>query len=209
MTKKTGKSSKKQMYIAAGGGTVLCAALAVLIAARLAPDDKQLAANTSAAESKPAVSVEISPAEPEYKKPTETKKPPESTDTGPDNTAPDTAVTEIDPDQESKNFIDNGGIEVKQNFPEPEKTNEPPAPPVIEDEEMLTNPDQEPTYEPEQVDSQQTAPEKTSDTPKHGDKKNGMVYINGFGWVADEGGGGVCEPAPSMRENGNKVGYFG
>lgn len=204
MTKKTGKSSKKQMYIAAGGGTVLCAALAVLIAARLAPDDKQLAANTSAAESKPAVSVEISSAESEYKKPTETEKPPESTDTGTDSSIPET-----DPEQESKDFIENGGIEVEQNFPEPEKKNEPPAPPVIEDENMLTNPDQKPTYKPEQVETQQTAPEKTSDTPKHGDKKDGMIYINGFGWVADEGGGGECEPAPDMRENGNKVGYFG
>ncbi len=43
----------------------------------------------------------------------------------------------------------------------------------------------------------------------HGQKKDGMIYINGFGWVVDEGGGGVCEPAPDMYENGNKIGYFG
>ena len=36
-----------------------------------------------------------------------------------------------------------------------------------------------------------------------------MIFINGFGWVGDEGGGGVCEPAPDMYENGNKIGYFG
>ena len=39
--------------------------------------------------------------------------------------------------------------------------------------------------------------------------KRAMIYINGFGWVADEGGGGVCEYADDMYENGNKIGSMG
>jgi len=73
---------------------------------------------------------------------------------------------------------------------------------------MLTNPNKEPTYEPEQteVKPQQETP---SDTPKHGDTKDGMIYIDGFGWVVDHGGGGRSEYDSEMYENGNKIGYFG
>lgn len=80
---------------------------------------------------------------------------------------------------------------------------------MIEDEEMLTNPEQEPVYESEQVNPQQTPPETPSDTPKHGDKKDGMIYINGFGWIKDEGGGGIGYTDNEMYQNGNKIGYFG
>ena len=78
----------------------------------------------------------------------------------------------------------------------------------IEDEEMLTNPDKEPTYEPEQTEVK-PQPETPSDTPKHGDRKDGMIYINGFGWVKDEGGGGIGYTDTEMYQNGNKIGYFG
>lgn len=83
-----------------------------------------------------------------------------------------------------------------------------PLPPQIEDEEMLTNPDKEPTYEPEQTEVK-PQPETPSDTPKHGDRKDGMIYINGFGWVKDEGGGGIGYTDTEMYQNGNKIGYFG
>lgn len=203
---------KTKRGLAVGGGTVFCAALAILIAARFAPEPEATAPDASDTSSTTSISVEISTAKHEETKPIEIEKPTENKPSEPDNGAPDITSTESDPEKEAADFIEDGGIEINQDFSEPEKTesapqNEPPAPPQIEDEEMLTNPDKEPTYEPEQTEVKQ--PETPSDTPKHGDTKDGMIYIDGFGWVVDHGGGGIGEPAPDMYENGNKIGYFG
>lgn len=201
---------KTKRGLAIGSGTVLCAALAILIATRFAPEPEAVTPSTPEVSSEPTISVEISTAKREESKPIEIEKPEASTVIEPDNTP-----AESDPDKESENFIEDGGIEIEQNFPEPEKENEPPAPPVIEDEEMLTNPVQEPVYEPEQVEvNPQTETPANPTNPNinpemHGQRKDGMIFINGFGWVVDEGGGGICEPAPDMYENGNKIGYFG
>ena len=198
---------KTKRGLAVGGGTVLCAALAILIAARFAPEPEAAAPDTSDISSTTSISVEISTAKHEETKPIEIENPAESIIV-PDNSTP----TESDPEKEAADFIEDGGIEIEQNFPEPEKAesapqNEPPAPPQIEDEEMLTNPDKEPIYEPEQTEFK--PPETHSDTPKHGDKKDGMIYINGFGWIKDEGGGGIGYTDNEMYQNGNKIGYFG
>lgn len=199
---------KTKRGLAVGGGTVLCAALAILIAARFAPEPEATAPDASDTSSTTSISVEISTAKRDETKPIEIEKPTENKPREPDNSIP----TESDPEKEAADFVDDGGIEINQNFPEPEKTesapqNEPPESPKIEDEEMLTNPDKEPTYEPEQTEVKQ--PETPSDTPKHGDRKDGMIYIDGFGWIVDEGGGGEGEYLDGMYENGNKIGYFG
>lgn len=204
---------KTKRDLAVGGGTVLCAALAILIATQFAHEPEAAAPDASDTSSAPAISVQISTAKREETKPIEIEKPTESIIV-PDNSTP----AESDPEKEAADFIDDGGIEINQDFPEPEKTesapqNDPPEPPKIEDEEMLTNPDKEPTYEPEQteVNPQTEAP---SDNPNinpelHGQRKDGMIFINGFGWVVDEGGGGRNEYVDDMYENGNKIGYFG
>lgn len=201
---------KTKRGLAVGGGTVFCAALAILIAARFAPEPEATAPDTSDTSSTTSISVEISTAKRDETKPIEIEKPAESK---PDNTISDSAPVESDPEKEAADFIKDGGIEINQDFPEPEKTesapqNEPPESPKIEDEEMLTNPDKEPTYEPEQTEVKLQT-ETPSDTPKHGDKKDGQIYINGFGWIKDEGGGGIGYTDTEMYQNGNKIGYFG
>lgn len=203
---------KTKRGLAVGGGTVLCAALAILIATSFAPEPEATAPDTSDTSSTTSISVEISTAKREETKPIEIEKPAESIIV-PDNGAADSTPIESDPEKEAANFIEDGGIEINQDFSEPEKTesapqNEPPEPPKIEDEEMLTNPDKEPTYEPEQTEVK-PQPETPSDTPKHGDTNDGMIYIDGFGWVVDHGGGGRSEYDSEMYENGNKIGYFG
>ena len=201
---------KTKRGLAIGGGTVLCAALAILIATRFASEPEAVTPSTPEVSSEPTISVEISTAKREETKPIEIEKPEVSTVIDPVN-----KPSEIDPDKESEDFIEDGGIEIEQNFPEPEKDNEPPAPPMIEDEEMLTNPDKKPTYEPEQVEVKpQTETPANPTNPNinpamHGQKKDGMIFINGFGWVVDEGGGGRNEYVDDMYENGNKIGYFG
>lgn len=46
----------------------------------------------------------------------------------------------------------------------------------------------------------------TPSTPKSGDKKDGKIYVPGFGWIEDNGGGGTGTTATDMYENGNKIG---
>lgn len=210
---------KTKRTLAAGGGTIVCAALAALITTRFAPEPETVAPSIPEANSTPSVSVQISVAEPEESKPIETNNP---------NTSErEKQPTDSEIEDEIKNFIDNGGIEVEQNFPEPEKKpasntsqtdnttptdNTPPAePPKVTDEKMLTDPTKEPTYENDQttVTPPETPADSNANPAMHGQKKDGMIYINGFGWVADEGGGGVGEHDSEMRENGNKIGYFG
>ena len=198
------------------GGTALCAALTLLIAMTFKPeDDQQLTASAPETSSTPAISVDISASntekpdtadnngESDNSEKTENNGEADNTDSGADGSA----QPEIDFDD----FIENGGIEVKQDFtaPPPDtdiEQNTPPEPPKIEDEAMLTNPNTEPTYTPEQL---QPTTQTTTNTPKHGDTKDGMIYIEGFGWIKDEGGGGRGEDASDMYENGNKVGSFG
>lgn len=182
---------KTKRRIAVFGGTVLCATLAMLITTRFAADKGNAPTSVSAADSDSEICAEIPEINSEI-------------------------ILEINPEilnpieiNTPENQPENNSelIEIKQNFPEPEKENNPPPPPKIEDEETLTNPDTEPIYEHEQTEIK--PPENSANTPNHGDKKNGQIYVNGFGWVKDEGGGGIAESAPEMYENGNKIGYFG
>ena len=192
------------------GGTALCAALTLLIAMTFKPEDEQqLTASVPETSSTPAISVDISASN--------TEKPENPDNTGEADNNEETDNTDSGTDANSQpeinfdDFIDKGGIEVKQDFtaPKPDtdiEQNTPPEPPKIEDEAMLTNPNTEPAYTPEQI---QPTTQTTTNTPKHGDTKDGMIYITGFGWVKDEGGGGKGEAASDMYENGNKIGYFG
>ena len=43
----------------------------------------------------------------------------------------------------------------------------------------------------------------------HGQTSGNYIYVNGFGWVFNEGGGGYGETNYDMYCNGNKIGYFG
>ena len=195
---------KTKRNIAIGGGTALRAALAVLIAVRFIPEPETAVPSVPKQSSSSQVNVEMSATKHEETNPQDNS----SVSSQLENDEPKTDEPEKD------NADENSITEVVQNFPEPEKTesaarNEKPEPPKIEDEEMLTNPDKEPAYEPEQTNPQQTTSVTNTDTPKHDDTKDGMIYIEGFGWVKDEGGGGVGYTDSEMYENGNKIGYFG
>lgn len=51
-----------------------------------------------------------------------------------------------------------------------------------------------------------TEPEPAPEQPQAGDTENGKIYIPGFGWVDNNGGGGSGTTADDMFENGNKIG---
>lgn len=176
---------KAKRRFAIGSITTLCAALALLIAMRFSPKDEQL--TPSLPETVSAVNVGIAALDKEQTENTELVN----------NAGSDNEVTS----QLEISFIENDDIE----FPNTEQPTLPEAP-KIEDEVTFTNTDTESTYTPEQV---QLNKPTASNTPKHGDTKEGIIYITGFGWVKDEGGGGRGEDASDMYENGNKIGYFG
>ena len=95
--------------------------------------------------------------------------------------------------------------DVKVPITEPQKKPSEPEKPVVKDEKATKNPDKPPVY-----DKDQTTVEPESSEPKSGDKKDGKVYIPGFGWVKDEGGGGkgVKVGNEGDKLTGNKVGQM-
>ena len=179
---------KTKRNFAIGSGATLCAALALLIAMRTTPENEQII--PSVPETVSSVKVDISaPGKPQ----------PENIELVNNIHSNDELTSQ--PEIDIGIIIENGDIELPNT-----EHNTPPDPPKIEDEMPLTNTDTEPTHTPEQV---QPNKPTASNTPKHGDTKDGMIYINGFGWVKDEGGGGRGETASDMYENGNKIGFFG
>ena len=192
---------KTKRRLAIGGGTTLCAVLTILIAITSIPEnEQQLTANVPETSS---VSTVI----------TLNKEKPESINNNGDAdniSGESSADPQIESDYNAP--IENNTIVIEQDIPDIEtEQSVPAAPPEIEDEPMLTTPNTEPTYTPEQhqPDAQITTAPTPASTPRHGDTKDGMIYINGFGWVRNDGGGGIGEPASDMYENGNKIGSFG
>lgn len=103
---------------------------------------------------------------------------------------------------ETENNVESGEQEIQ---PDPKKTEDekPEEPPALIEDADTTKPDTPPTYE----EPEETTP-PADNTPSHGDTKDGMIYIDGFGWVPNEGGGGSGSTADDMYENGNKVGIM-
>lgn len=116
---------------------------------------------------------------------------------------PDTAPSTDVPDADPVLNID-GGEDVNVNISEFEDDKTPPAPPVVSDEDALTNPDTKPTYE-----DDQTNVNPDNDTPQNGDKKPGYIYLEGFGWIVDEGGQAQGEIIDSDGDINKQVGNMG
>ena len=107
---------------------------------------------------------------------------------------------------ETDNSVESGAQEIQPN---PEKTEDekPQEPPVLAEDADVTNPDTKPAYEEEPEKKPENPTPPVDDTPKTGDTKDGMVYVEGFGWLPDEGAGSGTA-ADDMYENGNKVGIM-
>ena len=180
-----------------GGATAVCAAMVCVIGMQFTKDDEPIQTAKLPEQTTPSVTVAISTTARTESEPIEVEDeniPPEHDEGNPEE------MLEIPEDAEV----------IQQDFPEQTTTAvTTPPPPEITDEAVLTNPDVTPEYTPEQTTVADTSDEQPADTPKHGEKKDGKIYINGFGWVIDNGGGGQAEYADDMFENGNKIGYFG
>lgn len=148
-----------------------------------------------------------------------TPEPPKSTDqiqVNSENTAPsqdsaketEASVQPVEPSAAPAKAADTGdSTGTEQSIQaEPTKPAEPPK-------EAKTDPAKKPDGEkvnkttPVEHDKVKKPENSTSpSTPKSGDKKDGKIYVPGFGWIEDNGGGGSGTTAEDMYENGNKIG---
>lgn len=195
-TKNTKAKTKKNLIIA--GMLPVCAALVCVTVSRFAAEQNAPPDRTYA-ETEPAeiVTTVVTTSPPDMKEPeiTMTIKSEKAAET--------TAVNKTEIPAETKPMT-----EVDRSFEEMTKPATEPPPPEVEDEAALTDPAAPPEYEPPQT-TVTAAPEPKADTPQHGETKDGKIYINGFGWVKDEGGEVHGETAADMYQNGNKIGSFG
>lgn len=131
----------------------------------------------------------------------------------PEETESTEEKTDLVIEVETDNTVESGTQEIQ---PDPVKTEDekPKEPPALAEDADVTNPNIEPAYEePTQngeaaEKAENNTPASDNGAPSHGDTKDGMIYIDGFGWVPNEGGGGSGTEADDMYENGNKVGIM-
>ncbi len=99
------------------------------------------------------------------------------------------------------------GSETKQELQKkPEKTEkEKPQEPPAESEDTDTA-NAGAAADSKKTEKKDTNSQPENDTPSHGDTKDGMIYVVGFGWKSNEGGGGNGSEAGDVYENGNKIG---
>ena len=108
-----------------------------------------------------------------------------------------------EPEAETGTSVNDREQEI-QETPEKTEAEKPSEPPALSEGTATDQPDTPPSYEEEK--QEEPAPAENQ-TPKTGDTKDGMVYVEGFGWITDEGEGSGTY-ADDMYENGNKIGIM-
>ena len=103
----------------------------------------------------------------------------------PEETESTEKKTDLVIEVETDNSVGSGAQEIQPN---PEKTEDekPQEPPVLAEDADVTNPDTKPAYEEEPEKKPENPTPPVDDTPKTGDTKDGMVYVEGFGCITDE-----------------------
>jgi len=180
--------AKKRLTLAGLG--VVCVVLVILIATQFKTDaPKAVSVHHSS-----TVSDTVNPSTPSA---------------GPTNTQ-EVNAQPIDPNVTPASSTDTGHSAGTEQSIQAEVT-KPPEPP----QEAKTDPSKTPDGQ--KVDAvtpvehdKVTKPENntSSSTPKAGDKKDGKIYVPGFGWIEDNGGGGSGTTVgnPGDELTGNKVG---
>lgn len=89
-----------------------------------------------------------------------------------------------------------GDVQAKPSEDKPKSPAEatPPAEPpkdITENSAPIENPDDSGQCQPEHT------PQPEADQPQGGERQNGKIYVPGFGWIEDEGGGSNVHEAPN------------
>ena len=128
-------------------------------------------------------------------------QPPEEETTTPTVEVPDVSAPENTPTQEQADPVldveqeDQVDVDLTNSEKKPDST-PPPAP----------------SPEEQQAASENTEPivaEPAATQPQHGDTQDGSIYIEGFGWIPDEGGGTIQEEIHSDGDINKQVGIMG
>lgn len=151
-------------------------------------------------------------------KPVDNPLPPQSSDVSnvtvdpkvPQNTEKEKDVTIAPSDTTQPTSTDNGAVSsgteqtIQGDVSKPEYT-----------EEQLKNPEQKPNgdevteqdkpVDHDKVEKPKTTP-KSDGQPQGGDTKDGKIYVPGFGWINDEGGGGQGTVGKSDGDINKQVG---
>ena len=197
-------TEKTKRYLAVGGGSMICIALIAVISLQFG--------KTSSGEdvlpegSRPVTEIIVNPSviqteengeeletgelviQPETAAPSEAEETPDPVDSRPAQT--NQTEQSIQPDVTKPEAPSEDVLTNPTQMPDGTKVESPPVP--VEHDAVVTP--TEPTVKP--------------DEPQAGDTKNGQIYIPGFGWVQNNGGGGSGTVAEDMYENGNKIGIM-
>lgn len=173
-------SDKNKRWLTVAGLGVVCIALVIAISSQFKMEVPKDNLNTSAT----TASSEVNPS-------TDASNPAEGKDVVIKTNAPTTSSTE------TPNAADSTGTE-QTIQPDPVKPEAPTSTPAPQGD--TTDSSKTPTYK-----SEDTTVSKPAE-PKGGEKKDGKVYLPGFGWVTDTGGSGTTVGNPGDELTGNKVG---
>ena len=203
-------TEKTKRNLAVGGGILVCIGLTAAIGLRFGSGpaaEDVLPAETSAltevmvnpaeVEKEESGEMEIETSAPASEPEMESTAVLEETDTAApvsDGSPEETSQEEqsIQPDVQKPDAPEEEVLTDPARKPDGTKVETPPAP--VEHDAVATPEIQEPAQAPEE--------------PQAGDTQNGQIYIPGFGWVEDHGGGSSGTVAEDMYENGNKIGIM-
>ena len=127
--------------------------------------------------------------------------PPEEETTTPTVEVPDVSAPENTPAQEQDDPVldveqeDQVDVDLTDREKKPETT-PPPAP--SPEEQQAASENNEPIVS-----------DPAANQPQNGDTQNGSIYIEGFGWIPDEGGGTIQEEIHSDGDINKQVGIMG
>lgn len=128
-------------------------------------------------------------------------QPPEKETTAPTVKVPDVSALENTPAQEQADSVldveqeDQVDVDLTNSEKKPEST-PPPAP--SPEEQQAASENNEPIVS-----------DPAANQPQNGDTQNGAIYIEGFGWIPDEGGSSVQHNIDSDGDINKQVGIMG
>ena len=194
-------TDKTKRYLAIGGGAVICIGLIAAISLQFGkiPTGE----DTLPEESSAVTEIVVEPGEVQIEESDSSAdlviKPETGTETELEETAPpvdsrpaqtDQTEQSIQPDVTKPEEPSEDVLTDPTQMPDGTKVETPPTP--VGHDEVVTP----------------TEPEPAPGEPQAGDTQNGQIYIPGFGWVQNNGGGGSGTVAEDMYENGNKIGIM-
>ena len=194
-------TEKTKRYLAIGGGAVICIGLVAAISLQFGK--MPAGEDTLPEESSAVTEIVVDPGEVQIEESDSAAdlviKPETGTETEPEETAypVDSRPAQTDQTEQS----------IQPDVTKPEEPSE----------DVLTDPTQMPDgtkveTPPTPVGHEHvvmpTEPTPTPGEPQAGDTQNGQIYVPGFGWVENHGGGGSGTTLDDMYENGNKIGIM-